>query len=232
MEKLYTEDELVKHNISHLKCILEARCLKTSGRKANLITRILEDQRSIPQTQKENLRDNTYFGLLPVEIVKEINKYRAENNPQNQIARKLIESLSPSYIEYEKLNIIFKKYNIPYSLALNEQRKQTAIEAEKVIKETGQNWYDVQHQMGIFDMPLFIINSTDGIIVSDKALIELIGTLVTRSSVSMDYVNETMEKCESDILITRINIGPREGERKDRYRYKIGHFQTDKEFVM
>jgi hypothetical protein len=228
MEKVYTEKELDKMKFAELKRIASIRCLKQGGRKYDLAARILEDQKSTPKQENKNLRDNTYFGLLPADIINELTKYRIENEPYNRITKKLIESIDPSPKEIEKLNALLYKHGIPYSLGENEEREKLFREARRLEEETDESYYMIRDRLGLFEIPFFTAKNLRNEVISEQSFCELIAALLTRKIASLEFINQIIEKCESDIVILKIRVNLKYG--KKSYKYKIGHFKSMKEF--
>lgn len=107
MDKNYTRQELLDKKIPDLKAILKAWNLRTTGNKPELIDRILDNQ-FVPQSKPKpqlNLEES-YLSLLPGDIKRLVNVYQAENEPNNQIFKKLLKEIeNGSVIEYRMDNI-------------------------------------------------------------------------------------------------------------------------------
>lgn len=97
----YTERELSKKNIPDLKEILRKENLKVSGRKEELIQRILANQK---EEEKEELQSHGYFGLLPKDVKGVISQYQIRNNPNNILFKDLFRN------DYFNLDLF---YNVP-----------------------------------------------------------------------------------------------------------------------
>lgn len=99
----YTRRELEKLTIPSLKNILSNKNLKVSGKKEELINRILQPQ-------------ITYFDILPGDIKRELDYYQGETNIYNQFIRSLNESFENMLMkwpeEIESFNRLFKEKNL------------------------------------------------------------------------------------------------------------------------
>jgi hypothetical protein len=108
MERNYTKEELESKNLIELRIIAENNGLKISGKKQELIDRILNNQRT------------TYFNLLPPDIRKELVIYKQYAELNYEILMYIYEMfLERTEINDEKdaekyadeINNIFKKHN-------------------------------------------------------------------------------------------------------------------------
>lgn len=108
MEKNYTKSELETKKTKQLLEIIKSRNLKTSGKKEELIDRILRHQKP------------SYFDLLPSELKKEVGIYKiyAELNHEilDYIWDMFLEGAENDYEDVKKfskeINKIFRKYKV------------------------------------------------------------------------------------------------------------------------
>lgn len=86
----YSERELQRKTIPDLKDILRDKGLKISGKKDELIERILQNQTI---EEKEQLPNVGYFSLLPKDIKGLVSEYQVRNNENNILFEKLFTNI-------------------------------------------------------------------------------------------------------------------------------------------
>lgn len=89
MDKNYSREELQTRKLNELKSIAKDLNLKSSGRKEELINRILQSQ-------------TTYFELLPKDITNIVEEYQIYNSKNNQFLLLLLNILKWSRIRGAK----------------------------------------------------------------------------------------------------------------------------------
>lgn len=118
MERKYNREELEQKKLVVLKEIARNDGLPTSGKKSDLIERILTQQ--------------TYFELLPKDVLNIVNKYEIENNENNILLKKiLLEYFNNERfynITQSDVNKIFDDYN----LNINYNQRFKSIKFEDV----------------------------------------------------------------------------------------------------
>lgn len=218
MERDYTKEELQKKNVLELKNILKNKQLKSSGKKEDLIERILNDQPKF--SEPANLKGNTYFDILPSDIINLLNNYRAENNPNNKIVFKLLDNLDLR-VDKEKFNNSLSKLNIPMELIQNKEKKE-------IIEEMRKNNTPYFQMLPFYNLPQYRAKINNMIIITNEMLIEVLLLLLSHNHNIYDKINGVLNEHNSNILISKINIGPKQGQKRDRYKYIIGYVQEIK----
>jgi hypothetical protein len=236
MEKNYTREELEKSKVAELKQILKNRDLAASGKKNELVERILKEQSSMRGKESPSLREEgSYFSLLPSDITKIVSKYQVENEPNNLIVRELLEKFLDDYAtekRRKKINILLADFDVPYRIELNKEWQEIYEKANEIAKEDNEKFVDVARKLGLYEMQsVFIVQVSDNII-ADNSLIKFIAAVLRQEKWHYEFINEALRKFESGIIIHRIDIGPKEGQKKARFIYQIGYCLPEEQFYL
>lgn len=230
MDKIYTKEELKIKKLTELKEILKSRGLTQTGKKEELIDKILNDQ---PILIKEKPKfDGTFLDILPQDIRGMVGKYRVENEPNNKVSIELINEASEyfrSLEEQETMNKLLERIGIPFKIMINKKKEELIKQANKEGKNLG-GFHVHQYftENGIYDLPDREIILIENIIITDEMLTELIMLLLSRAKINYEFINKVLIDNNINSIVTRINIGPKSGKKKDSYRYFIGRFKLDK----
>lgn len=165
MEKNYTKEELKSKRLDELKNISRNLNLKVTGRKEELIERILENQ-------------VTYFDILPLDINRIINRYQIENDINRKILQYLlfetysiIDMLSYRGIPHlerkiTELNNLFKKYNLDVQMVPREKSTNIDPRYKRMPTAYVVEWGDVglvSDEVILNMLPLFISDEPEDI---------------------------------------------------------------------
>lgn len=120
----YTKEELGNKRVNELKEILKNLNLSTSGKKIDLVNRILTSQQTYLELLSKSVpiyEGSDYFSLLPKDILNIVEKYQIENDINRKILEYLLyDNLTAPKILTGKnkkvLENIFKKYNLDISI--------------------------------------------------------------------------------------------------------------------
>lgn len=99
--EIYTKQELENKTIIVLRLILKNKNLKQSGRKDELIERILDNQKS-----------SNYFDILPKDILNIVSTYQIENNPNNLLVKEILNSENNRKYIFAVPSFDFKSFNL------------------------------------------------------------------------------------------------------------------------
>lgn len=194
----YTKQDLEKKKVTNLKDILKDLNLRLQGNKSELIDRILANQNLLSKPEIIS-KDNTYFSLLPSDISNIVNRYRIENEPNNQIAFEIIKDVGSGLgWKWKDLDNLLEKLNLPFDLKQNEN-KNKPISFLFVIEK--------QHQL-----------------VTEDMLISLILNLLQREIGNYNIINGILRQYNSPLRVDVQSIGIK----KTQYRYTVGYFKPIK----
>lgn len=163
--------------------------------------------------------DENYFSVLPKDINKMVNLYRSRNEPNNQIAQKLLNEFVITIWwkndEIEKINKELEYINIPFKIVKNIEK----IKLGKILKQ--EDDWEIYHRI-----PEKIAEVTDDEIITDKMLIELIALLINNE---MDYriINQQLEAFGSSLLVGQIYIAGGRGDERPEIKHVIGYFKIE-----
>lgn len=207
----YDEKELQGKKISQLKQILKNKQLKISGNKDDLIKRILDNQ---PTTIRPTQKDiDSYFNLLPTDINKMINKYRIENESNNQVAKALLNYVADNFNWDKDLiiytNEILENANVPFKMIENKEKEELIakfseedkypdLEFEEIPDEGYKNIY-----YNYAKLPDVIILSIREEIIIDEVIAELFLILLNRG-LNYKHINQELQKYNSPLTIIKL----------------------------
>lgn len=214
MEKIYTREELQKKTKPYLEIILGKLNLKTTGRKADLIDRILSTQITSKPTRLTDL-DKSYLNLLPGDLKRLVDEYRAENEPNNQILLNILRQLELSswgygtYTEnhslFKLINQFFKASDLP--ITLNFIPGLTLYGRVKDMNDPRTPW-----MFKIGRLPL----------ISDDILVDFIIFLLSHKyNIRSDTINGILYEYESELRVIEVSISPKLGKKRIMTRYEI-----------
>jgi hypothetical protein len=183
MEKNYTREELQKKKVIELKEILANRRLKVTGKKDELIDRILQDQPSIsvaPSLKSAATSQKTYFDILPQDILNMVDEYRASNEVNNKIAKNIIHNVVIGWgYRGNEINKIIERIGLPFEVIKN---------------------YETVKSEGYEYIPPWKIVITKSKIVTEDMLIELIFAVIAREY-NWASINSILARYNSDLRI-------------------------------
>lgn len=209
MERNYTKKDLERKKKSELKDILKNLGLKASGNKDELIEIILRNQPSALST-------NNYFDVLPGDIKGVVNRYRAENEPNNKIVKRLLGSIS-NIGEMILINRYLEENKIPFIIEKNKQMRDLITKAETTARGKIKNLPNLtdRQRLDIYiDYYLRVgnLSPTDKIsitltkdkIIDDLSLITFIFYFIEITGKSPELINKILRDEGSEILIVNI----------------------------
>lgn len=109
-------------NVKELKEILKSKNLPTSGKKEELINRLINNQDKKVKTY------DTFLDLLPGDIHRELNVYRLKNEPNNKALVELLTSNSSIFHFANKVSYFtknktsFKKFFLQHNLNIKAEK--------------------------------------------------------------------------------------------------------------
>lgn len=238
MDKNYTKGELLLKSVVELKQILRNRQLKVSGSKLELVDRILNDQSSsnIKPTAKS---DKNYFDYLPKDINKMVNKYRMENEPNNKIAYSLLGDIlndfSVNSTSVKRRNSFLEGIGMPYKIVKNKAREEKENEYQDRISNLDpplnpsgydQRSHHIMNEIGYYNIPFNSIETIQDTIVTDEMLSKFILYLLTKERIDINHINKLLDTNGSNMRVIKIPIGPKVGQKRERFRYFVGYFNS------
>lgn len=203
MERNYTRSELEIKKIPELKQILKNRELKATGKKEELIQRILDNQSQniIPISQ-------TYLDILPGDIKGMVGKYRLENDPNYKVVIALFDLLNDNDI---RLRIKRGQFN----------------SIDKIVKEINKIFDPYNIDVKYENNKLMIAGKID--YIPDDLILDFIVYLIDKRRYG-SILNEIMEETNYPIrVIKSLNKQAESGH--TTYIYDVGKFQSLRQLV-
>lgn len=126
MEKKYNKQELDNKIIPQLRDILKNMGLKVSGKKEELIDRILTNQ-----PKEQSTIGGDYISLLPKDITNMVQQYRIENNPNNLMIKNLLDDININL----KISIIthkkeLEKIGVPVNIIVQPKDEDYGVKID------------------------------------------------------------------------------------------------------
>jgi hypothetical protein len=191
MSKEYTKNELLNKTKEELKLILKNLNLKTTGNKQELIERILSSQQ-------------TYLKILPGDITRMVSKYRAENEPNNQLIYALLTRLSKSYWdeeEIQEIKDILKNNNLPFDFIPNPESEKIRRLIEDIEDIEGRSITTRENYAKNTGISIFLVTKKDEW-VTDQQVVGFMTDILSFSTPA--ELNDLSQKYGCKIAIVRV----------------------------
>lgn len=215
MERNFTREELEKKKIQELKDILANRDLKKTGKKDELIDRILNSQISSKPTKLTT--DQSYFNLLPSDIREMVNDYRAGSEENNKILREILRQLEKSSYG-EGMGV-----NSPSLEILQQLFQDLNLDIKTKYTLDLVHYYGGRPRLVDINDPRTPWTFKIGRLppITDEILVDLISVILThRLKISIENINQILREHGSNIRVVIINISK---SNKAKYIYEISN---------
>lgn len=192
----YTKEELQEKKIPELKDILKSRNVKSSGNKWELINRILKTE-APKKVEKQQLKGETYFDILPTDITKIITKYRSKIETNNKVAYDILNYLAiRKGSVFPRINKILENLNFPMQIVEKRQEFE------------GGYYYP------------YSVEILEDLVINEDVLIDFILILLTKREISHDKINEILKDNNSNLRVIAEDIPGY----KNKSKYILGRF--------